>query len=133
MFLSEIINRKNFILENGVHDKNSLLIVLKGAFEFSFDGKINIAHVNDIVFFPKNIRFSRHVIEPLKCLYIQADSAFDLLNGGLLKTSDIARQNNTVMHLKEAVINANDCLIDHYVNDILYQLKGLLIKMKIQL
>ena len=119
MFLSEIINRTNFILENGVHDKNSLLIVLKGAFEFSFDGKINIAHVNDIVFFPKNIRFSRHVIEPLKCLYIQADSAFDLLNGGLLNTSDIARQNNTVMHLKEAVINANDCLIDHYVNDIL--------------
>lgn len=119
MLLCELINRENFILENGAHNKNSLLIVLEGEFEFSFDGKINSARVNDIVFFPKNMRFSRRVIEPLKCLYIQADSAFDLLNGGLLKTSDTTRQNNTVLHLKEAVINADGYLINHYVNDIL--------------
>lgn len=119
MLLCELINRENFILENGVHNKNSLLIVLKGAFEFSFDCESYIARVNDIVFFPKNMRFSRRVIESLQCLYIQADSAFDLLNCGLLKTKDIVRQNNTVMHLKEAVINANDYLINHYVNDIL--------------
>ena len=119
MLLCELINRENFILENGAHNKNSLLIVLEGEFEFSFDGKINSARVNDIVFFPKNMRFSRRVIEPLKCLYIQADSAFDLLNGGLLKTSDTTRKNNTVLHLKEAVINADGYLINHYVNDIL--------------
>lgn len=118
MFLCEIINRKRFLLENGVHNKNSLLIVLEGVFEFSFDGKINIARVNDIVFFPMNMRFSRRVIEPLKCLYIQADSNFDSLKYGLLNSSDILRQNNTIMHLNEAVICANDYLINHYVNDI---------------
>lgn len=118
MFLCEIINRKKFLLENGVHDKNSLLVVLEGVFEFSFDSKINIARVNDIVFFPMNMRFSRRVIEPLKCLYIQADSAFDLLKYGLLNSSDILRQNNTIMHLNEAAICANAYLINHYVNDI---------------
>ena len=37
----------------------------------------------------------------------------------MLKTSDTTRQNNTVLHLKEAVINADGYLINHYVNDIL--------------
>lgn len=118
MILCEIINRKEFLLENGVHNKNSLLIVLEGAFEFSFDSKINIARENDIVFFPMNTVFSRRVIEPLKCIYIQSDSAFNLLKYGLLNSSDIFRQNNTVLHLYEAAVCANTYLINHYVNDI---------------
>lgn len=119
MFLYEIIKREKFLLENGIHKKNSLLIVLEGAFEFSFEGKKQIARKNDIVFFPQNMRFTRHVIDAIKCLYIQSDSGFGAIECGLLNTSDTLRKNNTLIHLTEAVLHANDYLIHHYIKDII--------------
>ena len=119
MFFCEIIKRDKFLLENGIHKKNSLLIVLEGAFEFSFDGEKQIARENDIVFFPKNMRFTRHVMDAIKCLYIQSDSDFRSVECGLLKTSDTLRKNNTLIHLTEAVLYANDYLIHHYIRDII--------------
>ena len=96
-----------------------MLIVLEGAFEFSFDGKKQVARKNDIVFFPKNMRFTRRILDAIKCLYIQSDSDFLSVECGLLNTSDTLRKNNTLIHLTEAALHTNDYLVNHYIRDII--------------
>lgn len=119
MLFYEIIKREKFLLENGIHEKNSLLIVLEGAFEFSFDGKKQVARKNDIVFFPKNMRFTRRIIDAIKCLYVQSDSDFPSVECGLLNMSDTLRKNNTLIHLTRAALHTNDYLVHHYITDII--------------
>ena len=96
-----------------------MLIVLEGVFEFSFDGKKQVARKNDIVFFPKNMRFTRRILDAIKCLYIQSDSDFLSVECGLLNTSDTLRKNNTLIHLTEAALHTNDYLVNHYIRDII--------------
>lgn len=53
MLFYEIIKREKFLLENGIQEKNSLLIVIEGAFEFSFDEKNKLSEKMTLFSFPK--------------------------------------------------------------------------------
>lgn len=123
MYLCEIIKREKFLLERGAHKRDALLIVTEGSFEFEICGKKYTARKNDIAFFKKNTEFTRRVLAPIKCLYIQSDGALNQIPG-LLRCDDDARKNNTIIHLAAAMRAGDELLINHYISDILISVKN---------
>ena len=123
MYLCEIIQRGKFLLERGAHKRDALLIVNEGNFEFEICGKKYTARKNDIAFFKKNTEFTRRVLAPIKCLYIQSNGALNQIPG-LLRCDDDARKNNTVIHLTSAIRAGDELLINHYISDILISVKN---------
>lgn len=117
-FLVENISREKFIIENGHHKRNSVIIVLEGVFTCTAEGKTFVATDNDVCVFPKTVLFSRQVIKPLKCIYLQFDEFPLSLPFGLLPCYDLARKNSSVSLLKEAVETQNLDLCEHYLKDI---------------
>ena len=73
-FLSEIIHRNQFVIENGSHWRDAIIIVLEGTFECSISEKSFVAGPNDVCVFHQDVVFIRKVLKPLRCVYIQFDS-----------------------------------------------------------
>lgn len=119
-FLSEIINREEFVIEYGSHIRDAIMIVLEGEFTFSVQGKQYRATKNSICVFPKDTLFERRVIQKIKCIYFQFDKFPVHLHSGILYTSDPKRTENTISHLVREVEDKNSCLIEHFLMDILY-------------
>ncbi len=60
-----ILERDDFIIKNGSHSENVVLIVLEGSFAFSLGKTERVAERNSVVYFEKNVNFRRRVISPL--------------------------------------------------------------------
>ncbi len=118
-FLSEIINRENFVIEYGSHVRDSIIIVLEGQFECTIHGDFFTAQRGDICVFRRDTLFDRHVLQSLKCVYIQFEEFPVPLQSGLLKTTDLIRTQNTILHLTRAVEEQNRELTEHFIRDIL--------------
>ena len=118
-FLSEIIERENFVIEYGSHVMDSIIIVIEGRFTFSLHGESHMADKNDICIFPKDTVFERIVQEKIKCIYLQFDSFPMPVSSGLLKTKDPARTENTIEHLFQSVTEKNEEMTRHFIMDIL--------------
>lgn len=117
--LYKIINRKQFSVTDGVHPKDSLLILLTGSFACTISGKSYVAGAGDIFVFNKQSPFSRNVLEEINCIYLQFDSFPFALADGLMLVKDNARKENTVFHLKQAVLDKKEEMISHFVSDLL--------------
>lgn len=118
MISAELIYRDFFLENDGCHPRDSIIIVLEGEFECVISGKKYPAGQNDIFVFNKQSHFTRKVISPLKCLYIQFDSFPTPLNDGLLHCRDTARTANTICHLTSAVYTGETELTKHLIRDI---------------
>jgi len=116
--ISEIIRRNTFLIENGSHWRDAVIIILEGKFWCEMAGREMTLVPGDICVFPKNVTFRRKVTEPLKCIYLQYDSFPVEIPQGVLKTLDPERTKNTVVHLTQAVLQGNQPLIDHFVRDL---------------
>ena len=116
---AEIIGRTRFVIENGSHVRDSILIVLDGRFQYSVDGENCIAGKNSICVFPKGVLFQRKVIEPIRCVYFQFEEFPEVLPAGLLQSTDEVRTENTIGHLARAVEEENEVLTEHFLRDIL--------------
>ena len=117
-FLSEIIYRDTFIIKNGCHSRDAMIIVLKGRFSCEIEGKNFTAHPGDICIFPAEVTFTRKVLEPLRCIYIQFTPFPTALFAGKLSIADPSRTSNTIEHLEQAVIQADKGLTEHLLQDI---------------
>lgn len=118
-FLSEIISRQRFGIENGSHIRDGILFVLEGSFSCEICGKREIAEVGNICVFPANTPFRRYVLQPIRCVYLQFAAFPVRLPPGLLQTSDPVRRENTIAHLAEAVEAGHRDLTEHFFRDIL--------------
>ena len=119
-FISEIINREKFVIEHGSHNRDSIIIVLEGIFECTISNKHFLVGKHDICAFYKNTVFDRRVIQRLKCVYIQFPDFPMELQPGILKTSDPARTDNTILHLTQAVTEGNQVLTEHFIRDLFF-------------
>lgn len=116
---SNIIFRSRFLLENGVHPLDALMIVLSGEFTCRINKQTQSVRSGDIFIFKKNVKFERHVISPLKCIYIQFDSLPSEQISGKLFPADYIRLKSTIKYLEKSVEEKNNILINHFVDDIL--------------
>ena len=70
-FLSEIIFRDRFEIENGFHKRDAIIIVLEGTFRCAIQGTQYKAAPGDIYIFPAGTMFQRKVLQPIRCIYFQ--------------------------------------------------------------
>ena len=126
--LYKIINRKQFSVTDGFHPKDSLLILLTGRFACTISGKSYLAGAGDIFVFNKKSPFTRNVLEEINCIYLQFDSFPVALADGLLSAKDNVRKENTIFHLKQAVLDKNEEMISHFVSDLLLMRREILEK-----
>ena len=118
-FLSEIIRRDKFIIETGYHTRDAIIIVLSGQFECVIQGKAFCAKPGDICVFHGGTLFERHVLQPIRCVYLQFEPFPMALPAGILETADPLRTANTVKHLADAVMAEDRLLTEHFIRDIL--------------
>lgn len=64
------MKRNKFIIENGAHDTDVLIIVLSGSFSMQLNTGERVVEKNSCVFFRKGQTFKRKTIEPIEILYI---------------------------------------------------------------
>ncbi|MDD4689599.1 MAG: AraC family transcriptional regulator [Eubacteriales bacterium] len=117
-YYCEIITREKFIVENGSHEKNAIFIILEGKFECCFSGVNYPVGKNKIVIFNKKSFFKRKVLNKLRCIYIQFDDFPLKLENGLVNVEDTVRLENTTKYMEKAIIECNEKLIKHYIDDI---------------
>lgn len=119
-FTSDIIHRDSFIVEFGSHVRDSILIVLDGQFTCNIYGITHNVQKGDIFAFSKNTLFSRKVLVPIKCVYLQFSEFPIPLRSGFIHSYDPQRTENTILHLTKAVEERNHKLCEHFVWDILF-------------
>ena len=118
-FLSEIIHRSQFLIENGYHEKNALIIVLEGKFECTMDGKTLTVSKGNICAFEAGHFFQRKVLDPIRCVYMQFTIFPELIKSGLISTADTARTESTIRYLEKAVLQNDQNTIEHLLQDLL--------------
>lgn len=117
---SEIIRRQRFVIENGCHVRDGIIIVLEGQFRCTIQGVSCCAQKNDICVFPRGVLFNREVLEPIRCIYLQFEEFPIPLAPGLLKTSDRSRTESTIAYLARAVEEGNGELTEHFLQDLFW-------------
>lgn len=118
-FLSEIIQRNQFVIENGSHTRDAIIVVLEGRFECRIHGKQYTAGPGDICIFHADTVFQRRVLQPLRCVYVQFEPFPVQLPPGILETNDAERKENTIRYLAQAVELENKELTEHFLRDII--------------
>ena len=114
----EIIKRDKFYVNNGCHPKNSIIIVLSGKFECTVSENKYVAEENSVFVFNKNSAFSRKVIIPIECIYLQFDAFPIPLNDGLVVIEDSLRLKSSVRYLENSIKSSNEYLVNHFIEDI---------------
>ncbi len=118
MLSAEIIHREEFMVKNGCHFTDSLIILLSGSFKCRISDTDFQANPYDIFVFNRNSTFRRNVIHPIECIYIQFERFPVLLDDGILKIKDIPRIQSTIKYLTAAIHSNNHTLTEHFINDI---------------
>ena len=117
-FISEFIQREQFIIEDGCHSRDAMIVVLEGSFQCVIDGRQFTARPGDVCVFHAGIPFQRRVLETLRCVYVQFEPFPISLPDGILKTADPVRTKNTIIHLEQTVSADNNPLTEHLIWDI---------------
>ena len=117
-----IMDRESFIISDGCHTENVLMIVLEGSFVLELDGRSEIANENSVIYFEKDKTFKRSILKPLKIIYIIFDHDCSI-STGILKFADDARKIGTIKFLKEAIISNNRQMVRYFSSDLLAQFK----------
>ena len=118
--LFTILKREDFIIKDGSHSENVILIVLEGSFVFSIGKREYYADKDCVIYFKKNLNFKRRVISPLTLIYIQFVD-FPELKSGIIEFKDIFRKNGTIRLLHQAINANNEELCRHFSEDLYMQ------------
>ncbi len=116
----EVIRRQKFIIEEGCHMRNSLIVVLDGAFTCTIAGTTYRAVGGDVCVFPEGVVFRRKVLTPIHCVYLQFSQYPVPLQAGKLVFPDPDRAKSNARYLANAVENKDEERIDHYLSDLFY-------------
>lgn len=128
LVIYEYTTRNKFQIEHGYHPFNSLYIIQSGVFVSKSNDVINTYKSGDVLFFPPDMEFNRHIVEPLIFHFIlferNEDSQLNFtLPAGKLEFRDRTRLQSTLQTLNRlASIQRNfDEIRQHLLNDIIYQ------------
>ncbi len=110
--------RKEFIIENGCHDTNVILIPIEGSFSVKAENDDCVISKGEAFFFRKGIQFCRKVKSPLKLIYISfedADNPYIPEGNEKLKCENKSRIEENI-----SLITDEPKMLCHAVNDIFY-------------
>ena len=113
-----VMLREEFIIENGYHDSNVILIPLEGSFTIKNEKKDCIVSKREAFFFRKEIPFCRKANSKLKLLYISFD---DTDNPYIPEGNEkLQCENRHRMEENICLIENEPKMLCHGVNDIFY-------------
>lgn len=115
-----IIQRKQFLIEDGCHAEPTMFVVLNGSFSLTMNNRNVSVKKNDVVYFAKEVPFKRDIFDTLKIIFIQFDAPL-ALESGVLSFRDVWRKNGTVQLLYEAVRQNRQDMCAHFVQDLVSQ------------
>ncbi len=136
LHFNNTVEREQFFWRNFAYDYWIAMILLEGSFSLTMRGKSETVNPQDVVIFPQNESFSRHVIKPIRSLYIRFDLETEIDKGkgfprvqevlpiGKLMFADRTRVTENIARLTAlANIHTQEALnlSSHYFNDIWYE------------
>lgn len=128
LVIYEYTTRNKFQIEQGYHPLNSLYVIQSGSFVSQSNGITNTYKSGDVVFFPTDVEFRRHIIEPLVFHFIlfehdpNSDIKFTLPTGKLEFRDQDRLQSTLQAFNRTASVQYNISHIrQHLLDDILYQ------------
>ena len=116
----EIAKRERFEVESGIHRHNSLVIVLKGEFEYAAEGVVRRVLPFEPVFFKKGVSFNKKVVNSIEFIIVSSlQFSFECDGSFEYDEEDRVRLMNTTQYLIKAIKeDASDHVKEHFVNDI---------------
>lgn len=121
LFRCELGYRERFEIEKGTHRFQSLIVTLRGEYEYS-DGRETkrVLPFHPIVF-KKGAAFEKRVVSPIEFIIVSADRF--LYDGGAffpVAAEDAERVRDSVLRLKRAILEGgSERAKEHYLEDIL--------------
>ena len=111
-----------FGVEEGYQPTDALFFVLEGSFTLTVDGKTVIVKQNDLVAFPKNVKFRRKITSKLKFYYVKLD--FDKnMPCGILPIKNKMRVLSSLKFILEAAKREDaQKTAEYFLNDIFVQI-----------
>ena len=128
LIFNSFVVRDKFIWENCAYTNSWYAMILnKGRFSVTMEGREQLARENDIVIFPRGVQFSRKVQKPIDSLYISFDWDVDdkelkniLWPCGVLDFPERARVDADTEMLRR-LCNIDTELSQHYFSDIIFE------------
>ncbi len=78
------IEREKFLWEHDFYEYWIAMILLNGSFSLTMEGKTSTVEAGDVVIYPPEVFFDRHVLSPIRSLYIRFDVRFDRASENIL-------------------------------------------------
>lgn len=113
VFHNTLSNCEKFKLQKGSRPWHTLLLISKGAFHFSADGKNFYIEQDEIAFFPQNQYFERTILSPIS--YHQL-GFFLTENSRLTSTLSVGKLNLPKSHVR-TVIDSLDVLTTYFSHE----------------
>lgn len=112
-----------FGIECGRQPISAIFYILKGSFTLRIDSCTVTVGPNDMVFFPSDMEFERHMIEPITFYNIRVDD-YDSDLRGVVRPMNRIRLLNTLSYMTGlSTLGGSKALSDHYLRDIFVQLR----------
>lgn len=120
---SKLLNIEEFGVEAGCQSADTIFFVVEGSFTLTLDGKTELITKNELVCFPNDMYFERHVISPLLFYYVKL-AGNETLPRGKVALEHPLRALSTFHLLHSAVQNGAYDLANHFLKDIFAQIEA---------
>lgn len=114
----------NFVAESGFQPTNAIFFVTGGSFSLCIGEQTEIITENDLVFFPEDMEFERHIISPVTFYYVRFEGGENIPRGRV-KVINLMRLITTLEYLVTLTQRPDGKreLKDYYLSDIFMQLR----------
>ena len=112
----------DFSIKRGTQPICALFYILDGSFSLTYDGYTRTVGKNELVAFPDNMEFERHMISPITLYNLRLVDEEHIMPRGVIKQTDHVRLITTMSYLSR-LTNDNRELTEHYLKDIFMQIQ----------
>ena len=113
-----------FGMEHGYQPTNAMFYILEGSFSLYAEGQRSIVRENDLVCFPADMEFERHMISPILFYNVRLEDA-EGMPRGVVTPQNTTRMLSTLSYMTHLTPMNGSCQaeLDHLLEDIFVQLR----------
>lgn len=116
----EIIEREAFLLPQGAHPRDAMLLLLSGAFSLKIHGESASLRRGDAAFFSAGVPFERLVTEPMRALYVQFQKMPKTCKRAVYFGSERTRAVLDALEKAAEGRTLSEDMLMHFIEDIFY-------------
>lgn len=120
---SKLLNIEQFGVEVGCQSADALFFVVDGSFTLKINGETELITKNELVCFPSDMYFERHIVDPLLFYYVKLTVSSSLPHGKVILENPI-RTLSTFNLLHSALQNGSYDLANHFLKDVFMQIEA---------